>query len=62
MWLVAPCKLGGTVWQEDVSLPSQARGCSDARVELDVLMLLVVTKPSRPGEVWGELWVNYAHE
>lgn len=41
-----------------MSLPSQAGGCSDAR---DMLVLLVVTKPSRPGEVWGELWVNYAH-
>lgn len=63
VWLVAPCKLMGTVWQEDASLPSQAGGCSEATDELGVLVHkeMVVTKPSRPAEVWGELRVNYAH-
>lgn len=48
---------------EALSLPGRAGGCSDAGAgdKWGMPVLLVLTKSFRPGEVWGELWVNRAH-
>lgn len=55
----------GTTWWgqwEAPSLPGHAGGCGDAGAgdEQGALVLLIVTKSFKPGEVWGELWVNCA--
>ena len=63
-WLVACCKPARTAWwgrREAPSLPGCAAGCSEAGDEWGVVVLLVVTKSFRPGEIWSELWVNCAY-